>query len=160
MEVWLHSMENKSLATAVSHDNDTLTEKPTLVICSSTSRNMKLATPATIVKYIPGAKAGNTVSYLKLLLRISINIASLLFTLCGHDTWLRQSGVTKIYVESMCTYAKTMFDFVVYSWPLPNLTTICIATCHRSSQAVKVVSSKRYWLGRQLADFLGKTSSD
>ncbi|KAK0147900.1 hypothetical protein N1851_012361 [Merluccius polli] len=35
---------------------------------------------------------------------------------------LRQSEVTKINVESVCRYAKTMSDTVVFSGPLPNVT--------------------------------------
>ena len=33
------------------------------------------------------------------------------------DVWLRQSEVTKVNVESVCAFAKTLSDSVVFSGP-------------------------------------------
>ena len=89
--------------------SDTPAEKQTLIIGSSIVRNVKLAAPAAIVKCIPGAKDKR--KYGKIVIHVG-----------GNDSRLRQSEVTKINVESVCTYAKTMSDSVVFSGPLPNLT--------------------------------------
>ena len=62
----------------------------------------------------------------------------------GNDILLHQSEVTKVDVESVCTFAKTMLDSIVYSGPLPNLTSDDMFSRMSSLLAVKVVSSKRW----------------
>lgn len=44
----------------------------------------------------------------------------------------RQSELTKVNVESVCNYAKTMSDSVAFSGPLPNLSSddmFSLVTC-------------------------------
>ncbi|XP_075933639.1 uncharacterized protein LOC142933416 [Anarhichas minor] len=97
-------------------------ERPTLVIGSSILRNVKLAKPEATVTCIPGARAGDIESYLKVLAKDNRKYRKIVIHVGGNDSRLRLSEITKVNVESVCTYAKAMSDSVVFSGPLPNLT--------------------------------------
>nr|XP_054594418.1 uncharacterized protein LOC129161916 [Nothobranchius furzeri]XP_054594419.1 uncharacterized protein LOC129161916 [Nothobranchius furzeri] len=102
--------------------SDAPTDKPTLIIGSSIVRNVALETPATIVKCLPGARAGDIKSYLKLLTKDMRKYSKIVIHAGGNDTRLRQSEVSKINVASVCKFAKAMSDFVIFSGPLPDRT--------------------------------------
>ncbi|XP_060918036.1 uncharacterized protein LOC132992620, partial [Labrus mixtus] len=102
--------------------SNTPTENKTLIIGDSIVRNVKLAKSAGIVRCIPGARAGDIASNLKLLTKTKGRFDTIVIHVETNDSRLHQSEVTKVNVDSVCTFAKTMSDSVVFSGPLPNQT--------------------------------------
>ncbi|XP_071058357.1 uncharacterized protein [Pseudochaenichthys georgianus] len=101
--------------------SETPAEKPALVIGSSIMRYVNLETKASTVKSIPGARAGDVEAHLKLLAKNKRKYSRIVIHVGGNDVRLRQSECTKLNVDSVCSYAKTMSDTVIFSGPLPNL---------------------------------------
>ena len=121
------------------------TKTTTLVIGSSIMRNVALKTKGTNVKCIPGARAGDIESDLKMMMVKGKckRFDKIIIHCGGNDTRLKRSEITKINIESVCTFAKTMSDTVIFSGPLPNMI---------NDEMYSRMSSFNRWLSRWCPD--------
>ena len=127
------------------------TEIKTLVIGSSIMRNVAIKTSQgkirhdTKVKCFPGARAGDIESDLKMMKAKDKDkrYDKIIIHCGGNDTRRKRSEVTKINIESVCTFAKTMSDNVIFSGPLPDMT---------DDEMYSRMSSFNRWLSRWCPD--------
>ncbi|XP_039471480.1 protein asteroid homolog 1-like isoform X1 [Oreochromis aureus] len=125
-------------------DNLHIVEK-TLLIGDSVLRDVQLETPGTVINCIPGARAGDIEAYLKLLAQNKHRFGKIVIHVGSNDSRFSQSEVTKISIASVCTFAKTMSDTVVFSGPLPYETN-------------DVIYSRMLSLNRWLSEWCSKNS--
>lgn len=95
-------------------------EPDTLLIGSSIVRDVKL--PAVSVRCYPGARVGDIEGNLRLLKQGGRRFRRVVIHAGGNDARRRQSEVLKLQVAAVCELAKSMSDTVIFSGPLPNLT--------------------------------------
>ncbi|XP_075883553.1 uncharacterized protein LOC142888930 [Nelusetta ayraudi] len=117
--------------------SSTPTEIDTLVIGSSIVRHVNVGQPSATAKCIPGARAGDIEGHLKLIAKNKQRFRRIVIHCCFNDAHLKSSEVTKLNVASVCAFARTMSDEVVFSGPLPNV---------RNDEMFSRMSSFHRWL--------------
>ncbi|KAL4005154.1 hypothetical protein ACER0C_004867 [Sarotherodon galilaeus] len=136
--------ENSDEDSKINPDNPHIVEK-TLLIGDAVLRDVQLETPGTVINCIPGARAGDIEAYLKLLFQNEHRFGKIVIHVGSNDSIFSQSEVTKISIASVCNFAKTMSDTVVFSGPLPYETN-------------DVIYSRMLSLNRWLSEWCSKNS--
>lgn len=92
----------------------------TSIVRDVTIINGKYVTPVTC---LPGARMGDIIAQLKLLKQAGKKFRRIVIHAGGNDARRRQSEVLKMQVVAACEFAKSMSDRVIFSGPLPNMST-------------------------------------
>ena len=102
-------------------------------------RHVNLGQPSVSVKCIPGARAGDIEGHLKLMAKDKRRFRRIVIHCGFNDARLKMSEVTKVNVASVCALARTMSDSVIFSGPIPNVS---------SDEMFSSMSSLHLWLSR------------
>ncbi|XP_072567620.1 uncharacterized protein [Paramormyrops kingsleyae] len=108
-----------------------------LVIGDSILRNVRVATPATIVNCLPGARATDISANLKVLAKSKRKYSNIIIHVSTNDVRLRQSEITKSNFIEVCNLAKKMSASVTCSGPIP---------ARRGDEMYSRLSSLHRWL--------------
>ncbi len=80
---------------------------------------MKIETPATIVHYLPGARAPDILANLKVLANAKRKFSKIVIHVGANVVGFRQSEITKNNVKEVCGLANTMSHTVICSGRFP-----------------------------------------
>ncbi|XP_072562084.1 uncharacterized protein [Paramormyrops kingsleyae] len=120
--------------------SETPTEPPVesaLVIGDSMLRNVRVATPAAVVNCLPGARATDILSNLKVLAKSKHKYSHIVIHVGTNDVRLRQSEITKANFIAVCSLARKMSASVTCSGPIP---------ARRGDEMYSRLSSLHRWL--------------
>lgn len=98
----------------------TYTKTNDLVIGTSIVRNVVIPhVPLPVC--LPGARMGDIIGHLKLMKQAGKKFRRVVIHAGGNDTRRKQSEVLKLQVAEACDLAKSISDSIIFSGPLPNL---------------------------------------